>query len=581
MARWRRSSAITVSKFLCAAIIIAFYLLYTAFHRPAPSPRKLPLPKRPSIQLESWKNGTGRADEDRREEVRRAMQHTFWGYRKRAWGHDDLKPVSGGFQDTRNGWGAFIVDSSTTLALMGLWDELDLALDFIVNDVDFSSPKGLVDPFETTIRYLGALVSLVDLADARIIPPSIFGLSRRSALIHKATVLGTSLLPAYDSPTGLPWPRVNFTTKQGEADPPEVYELDPSKPRRKNPAIGPARAGSSILENCVLSRLTGNQQFCKSASLAWAPLIWSKFFVKDAPGLVDSPVDIVTGEPVGRDKQWDAGHDSYYEYLLKASLLLSGTPEAKTYTERWTQAASALRHNLSSRASASEHELESHLYAGKLHGPWFVNEMSHLACFAPGNVLLGARALKRPDLVPLGLALLDGCRHVYAASPLGIGPESWSWIPSGGQRAGAFEPKSQRAKDELAQHGFWTAKAYYKLRPEYVESLFYAWRITGQSRYREWAWEAFQAWERWCRTELGYAGVQDVMAKEGEVRLDDEAESFWAAETLKYAFLIFEDVKVASLDDWIFSTEGHLFWRGAGRKGKNSKDKTREKEREV
>lgn len=35
--------------------------------------------------------------------------------RKYAWGHDDLTPLSKSFLDSRNGWGASIVDAMTTL----------------------------------------------------------------------------------------------------------------------------------------------------------------------------------------------------------------------------------------------------------------------------------------------------------------------------------------------------------------------------------------------------------------------------------------------------------------------------------
>lgn len=35
--------------------------------------------------------------------------------RKFAFGHDDLEPISGTFDDGRNGWGATIVDALTTL----------------------------------------------------------------------------------------------------------------------------------------------------------------------------------------------------------------------------------------------------------------------------------------------------------------------------------------------------------------------------------------------------------------------------------------------------------------------------------
>ena len=46
-----------------------------------------------------------------------------------------------------------------------------------------------------------------------------------------------------------------------------------------------------------------------------------------------------------------------------------------------------------------------------------------------------------------------------------------------------------------------------------------------------------------------------------------ETESFWVAETLKYLYLIFDDVSTGSLDDWVYSTEGHLFKRPQSRLG--------------
>lgn len=558
-----RRNPITTSKFVCVAFILTFYLLYIAFHKPTTVARVYPKLQRSRIQLEKWKNGTGKADEARRDRVRKAMHHTFWGYRKKAWGFDDILPVSGRVYNSRNGWGAFIVDTSTTLALMGMWEELRLSVDFILDDIDFDIPVGLVDPFETTIRYLGALVSLVELVDAKIIPDSVISAEKRKRLLQRTEQLGTHLLPAYDSPTGLPWPRVNFTTHTGEPDPPSVYAKDPGKTRYVNPAIGPARAGSNILENCVLSKLTDNWEYCAKATSSWAHLVWNRWLV-DAPGLVDGPIDIFTAEPVGRQKHWDAGHDSYYEYLLKAALLLPHSPNAKVYSKHWIQAAEAVRHNLSSRASPSSKYAGSHLYMGKIHAQWYLNEQSHLACFAPGNLILGGRHLNRKDFIILGQALLEGCRHTYETTPTGIGPETFSWSPASPYRNGTFTPKSARQHSELAAHGFWVADSQYRLRPEYVESLFYAWRVTGEKRYREWAWEAFAAMEKHCKTSNGFAALKDVMADpkaEGGVALVDESESFWGAETLKYLWLTFEDVGVGSLDEWIYSTEGHLFRR--------------------
>jgi mannosyl-oligosaccharide alpha-1,2-mannosidase len=613
----------TSYKIFCAAFIIIFYLIFAAFHKPTTTTRKYPKVQRTRIQLDRWQNGTGKAEEVRKERVRKAMQHTYWGYRKQAWGHDDILPVSGGSWDSRNGWGAFIVDTSTTLAMMGMWDELTLSVDFIIENIDFRNPEGLVDPFETTIRYLGALVSLVELVDAKVIPEKVIPTVKRKQLLRKTELLAHNLLPAYDSPTGMPWPRVDFAQHIGVPDPPSVYLENPDKTRYKRPAIGPARIGSNILENCVLSKLTDNWEYCAKATQSWTHLVWNKWIV-DAPGLLDSPIDIFTSEPVGRQKQWDAGHDSYYEYLIKAALLLPHSPNAKTYSNRWINAAEALRHNLSSRAEPSSNHLVSHLYMGKINGPWFLNEQSHLACFAPGNLLLGGRHLHRDDLIVLGKALLEGCRNTYATTAASIGPESWSWSPASPYRNGTFTPTSARQKAEFKEHGLWVSDPKFRLRPEYVESLFYAWRVTGEKRYRDWAWEAFESVEKWCKTEFGFAGLRDVMhihpdhpilsgkiiednanpdakstkdnkkaksatkpngeqpvkreigpAPETEAKLKsgeerskqehpiwlDESESFWGAETLKYLWLTFEDVGVGSLDQWIFSTEGHMFRR--------------------
>lgn len=48
------------------------------------------------------------------------------------------------------------------------------------------------------------------------------------------------------------------------------------------------------------------------------------------------------------------------------------------------------------------------------------------------------------------------------------------------------------------------------LRPETVESLFYLWRLTGNTTYQEWGWNIFQAFEKNSRVEAGYVGLKDV-----------------------------------------------------------------------
>jgi len=51
-------------------------------------------------------------------------------------------------------------------------------------------------------------------------------------------------------------------------------------------------------------------------------------------------------------------------------------------------------------------------------------------------------------------------------------------------------------------------------RPETVESLFIAYRLTGDRKYREQGWKIFEAIEKYCRVESGgYASILNVEDK--------------------------------------------------------------------
>ncbi|KAF1976193.1 seven-hairpin glycosidase [Bimuria novae-zelandiae CBS 107.79] len=551
-------------KLLAAVLVITFYLIIKEFSNPVVRLSSRVPKYGAKIQYANHTSEWGRADQEKADKVREAMKYTFWKYREHAWGSDDILPVTGASSSLRNGWGAFIVDSVTTLVLMGLWDELALSVEHIVT-VDFTKTDDLVDSFETTIRYLGGLVSLVDLYDAGVIPEDVITKEARDTILEQAVALANALAPAYDTPTGMPWPRIDFTASKGVLDPPAS---SPKNAKHKNSAIGPARAGSSILENRVLTRLTGDPIYARNSTLAWAPLVWSKW-LRTYSGLVDAPIDIITGEPVGRQRHWDAGHDSYYEYLMKITLLAPPfDPYLEQYKEQFVKAARSLRENYASRSASAPNHTMQHLYLARGHEKWFINRQSHLACFAPGTLLLASKFYGKEyeNLGLFAVALLEGCRHTYDSTPSKIGPEAWSWIPKFGYDEPVYSPTTRRAKEEWRASGFWSTDTQYKGRPEYIESLFYAYRITGESRFREWAWDAFVAIDKHCKAPYGYAQLADVYrvdpgqwSGDGKDRWTDMQESFWAAETLKYLWLTFSNANVASLDRWVFSTEGHPF----------------------
>ncbi|KAJ6568970.1 glycoside hydrolase family 47 protein, partial [Mycena capillaripes] len=91
---------------------------------------------------------------------------------------------------------------------------------------------------------------------------------------------------------------------------------------------------------------------------------------------------------------------------------------------------------------------------------------------------------------------------------------------------------------------------------ETAESLFLAWRLTGNKRYRDYAWEIFEAIEKHCRLAGGgYATVVDVDTV--PVKHEDKQETFYLSETLKYLFLTFADEAVLPLEEYVLNTEAH------------------------
>ena len=69
------------------------------------------------------------------------------------------------------------------------------------------------------------------------------------------------------------------------------------------------------------------------------------------------------------------------------------------------------------------------------------------------------------------------------------------------------------------------------LRPETVESLMLAYRITGDEQYREWGWQIFESFNKHCRVSTGgYAGIEDV--QKVPAKQVDRMETFWLGETL-------------------------------------------------
>ncbi|KAH9905715.1 glycoside hydrolase family 47 protein [Xylariomycetidae sp. FL2044] len=119
---------------------------------------------------------------------------------------------------------------------------------------------------------------------------------------------------------------------------------------------------------------------------------------------------------------------------------------------------------------------------------------------------------------------------------------------------------ANRIKNEHIPPGFVdVGYRRYILRPEAIESVWYMWRITGDTYWQEKGWKMFNAIISQTQTEAGHSAIDNVLLLNSDKV--NEMESFWTAETLKYFYLLYSDPNLISLDEWVLNTEAHPFKR--------------------
>ena len=107
----------------------------------------------------------------------------------------------------------------------------------------------------------------------------------------------------------------------------------------------------------------------------------------------------------------------------------------------------------------------------------------------------------------------------------------FAYISADGDFAGYVRP----SEDQMAfyqEHGYYITFPDYVLRPEVLESNFYAFRVTGNPIYLERARSAIASFNTYLSTDTGFAGIYDVNNR--NTRKVDKMESFWFSEVLKY-----------------------------------------------
>jgi mannosyl-oligosaccharide alpha-1,2-mannosidase len=481
----------------------------------------------PRIQYEFKSTEQSSIQHERRDAVKKTFLRGWNAYRANAWLHDEIMPISGKHKDGFGGWAATLVDSLDTLWLMDLKNEFFEAAEAAANinfHPDHSSLE-FVNIFETTIRHLGGFLAAHDLTDCK-----------DERLLQKAIEVGDLIYASYDTPNRLPITRWDI--------------------RGHNRRMLPAKEGilaelaSASLEMTRLSQLTGNMKYYDAIARI-TNLLDEDQSKTQLPGMFPTAVDMQTGNfSKGVEFSLGAMSDSTYEYFGKTWQLLGGmVPQyRKLYEEAMNVATTHLlfRPNLPDQADV--------LISGKWHADTGDRdtEFQHLSCFAGGMYLLGGSLFAKESHIDIGRKLTDGCAWAYQHSPLGIMPEV-----SEVRACPTLEPCDYPRSRFVISPFKSVSDGRYLLRPEAIESVFYAYRITGDEKYRDIAWNMFTAIEKHTKVKLGNAGIKTVMKT--SVEHEDSTESFWFSETLKYFYLIFSEPGLVSLDEWVFNTEAHAF----------------------
>ncbi|CAH0547785.1 unnamed protein product [Brassicogethes aeneus] len=442
----------------------------------------------------------------RQQAVVNACKHAWKGYKKFAWGHDHLKPISEGYQDWFN-LGLTIVDSLDTLYIMGLKEEYQEARDWVDKNLHFDINRD-INLFEVTIRVLGGLLG-------------IHHLSKDDMYLRKAVDLADRLLPCFESESGIPFSDVNLATRKAHAP-------------KWSPDSSTSEVSTLQLEFRDLSRSTGDPKY----ETAVAKVSEHIHNLEKKDGLVPIFINANTGQFRAYSTiTLGARGDSYYEYLLKQWIQTGKSIDF--LRDDYIEAVAGIKEKLVRRTVPNGFTFIGELLGG---GKEFKPKMDHLTCYLAGTLALGVHNGMPDGHLRLAEELLATCYQTYAQQPTFLAPEITY-----------FNIQGENSNDMYVK----TNDAHNLLRPEFIESLWYMYQFSGNVTYQDWGWQIFQGFENFTKVANGYTSIGNVR-NTANVRPRDMMESFFMSETLKYLYLLFSDnPKLIDLDKYVINSEAH------------------------
>ncbi|KAG8132806.1 hypothetical protein E2320_010625 [Naja naja] len=424
-------------------------------------------------------------------QVQEMFDHAYSNYMQHAYPADELMPLTcrgrirgqepsrGDVDDALGKFSLTLIDTLDTLVVLNKTKEFEDAVKKVIRDVNLDNDI-VVSVFETNIRVLGGLLGGHSVAIMLKEKGEVMQWYN-GELLHMAKQLGYKLLPAFN------------TTKARTGTETETCT---------------ACAGTLILEFAALSRFTGASIFEEYARKA-LDFLWEKR--QRSSNLVGVTINIHTGDWVRKDSGVGAGIDSYYEYLLKAYVLLGDD----SFLERFNTHYDAIMRYISQPPLL----LDVHIHKPMLNARTW---MDSLLAFFPGLQVL------KGDIRPA----IETHEMLYQVI------KKHNFLP---------EAFTTDFRVHWAQH---------PLRPEFAESTYFLYKATGDPYYLEVGKTLIENLNKYARVPCGFAAMKDVRTGSHEDRMD----SFFLAEMFKYLYLLFADKEDLTFDieDYVFTTEAHL-----------------------
>ena len=278
----------------------------------------------------------------------------------------------------------------------------------------------------------------------------------------------------------------------------------------KGDTVNLAECGSYAFEFGILSYYSKDPKYYQAAKNAIIKLN----ALKSPIGLFGRDIDVTTGEWTQTQSMVGAYADSYFEYLYK-SWLLFGDEDLKMI---WDDNIAAVKKYLSDRQDGRLWFCKADMYSGEKNG----YDVTVWDAYFPALLVLSG------DIETAALNF-----------------DAWQYFVD----RYAFPVWSYHYPSDSIING------YYQLNPETLESAYYLYVRTSDEKYYNYARQFLESLEQHCRTDIAYCHIKDVRTMEK----DDQMETFFIAETMKYLYLIFNERAGLNIDDYVFSTEAHPF----------------------